>query len=33
MFNIRMSCLFLSLTARTAPTVSVCIDNGFGEAL
>jgi hypothetical protein len=33
MFNIRLSCLFLNLTARPAATGSVCADNGFGEAL
>jgi hypothetical protein len=33
MFNIRLSCLFLSLTARAAAEASVCTDNGFGGAL
>jgi hypothetical protein len=33
MFNVRLSCLFLSLTAQRAETASVCTDDGFGEAL
>jgi len=32
MFNIRLSCLFLSLTAYRAGTASVCTDDGFGVA-
>jgi hypothetical protein len=33
MFNIRLSCLFLSLPARPAAKGSVCTDSGFGEGL
>jgi len=33
MFNIRLSCLLLNLTARRAATGSVCTDDGLGEAL
>jgi hypothetical protein len=33
MFNIRLSCLFLSLPASDAGKGSVCTDNGLGVGL
>ena len=32
MFNIRLTCPYLSLAARVAATGSVCTGDGFGEA-